>query len=68
VIGTDGDFHGRADRILKAAPAVNPRGGLKNKDFDKPVTIIGEAGVKDGIKYFTLKDGTGIPENELTFQ
>jgi len=39
----------------------------KNKDFDKPVKIVAEMGIKDGVRYFQSEDGTGIPEPELTF-
>jgi hypothetical protein len=39
----------------------------RNKDSDKPVTIVGEMGEKDGQRYFKSQDGTGIPESELTF-
>lgn len=39
----------------------------KNQDFDKPVTIVAEMGERDGVRYFQSQDGTGIPENELTF-
>jgi hypothetical protein len=39
----------------------------KNNDFDKPVTIVGEMGEKDGQKFFQSQDGTGIPASELWF-
>jgi hypothetical protein len=38
-----------------------------NKDFDKSVKIVGEMGSQNGVRYFQSEDGTGIPENELTF-
>lgn len=40
----------------------------RNKDFDQPVKVTGEAGVKDGKKYYTI-DGsdTAIPGEELDF-
>ena len=39
----------------------------RNKDHDIPVTIVGEMGEQNGVKYFKSQSGTGIPENELTF-
>jgi hypothetical protein len=39
----------------------------KNNDSDKPVTIVGEMGEKDGVKYYQTQDGTGVPATELTF-
>ncbi len=39
----------------------------RNKDHDKPVTIIGYAGEKEGVKYYQSSTGTGIPESELEF-
>ena len=39
----------------------------KNKDSDKPVRIMREMGIQNGVRYFQSEDGTGIPENELTF-
>jgi hypothetical protein len=45
-----------------------PRSAIwKNKDHDKPVTITGMMGEKDGEKYYQSSEGTGIPESELTF-
>jgi hypothetical protein len=40
----------------------------KTKDFDKPVTIVKEAGKHAGVVYYQSEDGTGIPATELTFQ
>ena len=45
-----------------------PRSAIwKNKDHDKPVTIAGMMGEKDGEKYYQSSEGTGIPASELTF-
>jgi hypothetical protein len=40
----------------------------KNKDGDKPVTIVGTMGAANGITYYMSADKTGIPETELEFQ
>jgi hypothetical protein len=46
-----------------------PRSAIwKNKDHDKPVTITGMMGEKDGEKYYQSSEGTGIPASELTFE
>lgn len=39
----------------------------KNKDFDKPVTIVGVAGQMNGEIFYQSEDGTGIPAKELVF-
>lgn len=40
----------------------------RNKDHDQPVTVIGEAGEKDGKKYYSIEESnTGVPEDELDF-
>ncbi len=40
----------------------------KNKDFDQPVEIIGEAGTFDGKKYYNVKgSNSAIPEDEIIF-
>ncbi len=53
-------------KIVKASRY--PIGAIwHNADHDKPVTIIGEMGERDGVKYYESQSGTGIPENELTF-
>ena len=58
-------------KIVKASRY--PIGAIwRNADQDKPVTIVGEMGERDGVKYYESQGanglpGTGIPENELTF-
>lgn len=49
---------------------VYPRQAMwKNKDHDQPVTVVGEAGDKDGKKFYKIKGSdTGIPEDELEFK
>jgi hypothetical protein len=39
----------------------------KNGSSDKPVTIVGVMGEKDGKTFYQSADGTGIPANELSF-
>jgi len=39
----------------------------KNKDFDKPVNLVGFMGETGGVKYYRSEDGTGIPLTELIF-
>lgn len=40
-----------------------------NKDHDLPVTVTGEAGERDGKKFFSITESdTGIPEDELEFE
>lgn len=37
----------------------------RNADGDKPVTLTGIMGERDGVKYYRSSDGTGIPATEL---
>jgi hypothetical protein len=39
----------------------------RNKDYDKPVTLTGMAGEKDGEIFYQLADGPGIRGSELDF-
>jgi len=51
-----------------AMDMMPPRKAIwKNKDQDKPVTITGIMGEKNGEKYYQTSEGTGIPASELTF-
>lgn len=39
----------------------------KNRDFDIEVTVVGIYGEMNGIFYYKLESGTGVPSNELFF-
>ena len=76
---TEEDFEALADFVEFAKkqfarkPKVKlqshyPRAAIwKNADHDAPVTIIGEMGERDGVKYYQTSQGTGIPGSELKF-
>ncbi|MCI0549880.1 MAG: hypothetical protein L0287_02895 [Anaerolineae bacterium] len=40
----------------------------KNKDFDKPVRLMGIAGQKDGEMFYFTEDGTGVPSSQVVFK
>lgn len=55
-------------KLVKAVSTEFPKAAIwKNQHTDKPVTIVAEMGERDGERYFQSKDGTGIPESELSF-
>ena len=57
---------------LRRAFARYPRKATwTNKDFSKPVTVIGEFGEHGGEFYYKVQDGsgvTGIPKSQLKFK
>lgn len=54
--------------LVKNSQSFPCRAVWKNKDGDKPVTILGTMGAANGVAYYMSSDKTGIPETELEFQ
>ena len=61
-------FKKQFERKQKAEGQFQPRKATwKNSTSDKPVTIVGVMGEKNGETFFKSDDGTGIPASQLTF-
>jgi hypothetical protein len=70
---SDSDFDLLLDTLKlwkkKIVRSEYPRAAVwRNKDQDKPVTITGLMGEKEGEKYYQTSEGTGVPESELEFE
>jgi hypothetical protein len=49
-------------------PPTQRRAIWRNQDHDQPVTVIGELGEIDGVKYYAITESiAGIPAHELEF-
>lgn len=66
----DFDLFGNALQLFKkkiVRSAFPKRALWQNKDHDKEVVILGFMGAQDGRCYWRSEEGTGIPDDELTW-
>lgn len=58
------------DTYPTQAELIQPKRAMwRNKDHDRPVTVTGELGKKDGKKFYSIEESsTGIPEDEMEFE
>lgn len=57
-----------SESIVKPNRPIETNAVWKNQDFDQPVTVLGEAGVMNGKKYYKIQgSNSAIPEDELIF-